>query len=85
MFAGFVACMKDTRLPKCVMFGELVGARAAWGARKKSGWGVSWTTLELSVLTSTSGRLQSRRKENGARRRNKGRNVSYGEIKWIAE
>ena len=27
-----------------------------WGARKKSGWGVSWTTLELSASTRTSGR-----------------------------
>ena len=25
MFAGFVARMEDTRLPKCVMFRELVG------------------------------------------------------------
>ena len=25
LFAGFVALMEDTRLPKCVMFGELVG------------------------------------------------------------
>ena len=25
LFAGFVARMEDTRLPKCVMFGELVG------------------------------------------------------------
>ena len=29
LFAGFVARMEDTRLPKCVVFGELVGARAA--------------------------------------------------------
>ena len=36
--AGFVARMEDTRLPKCVMFEELVGARAAWGGRKKRGW-----------------------------------------------
>ena len=27
--------MEDTRLPKCVMFGELVGARAAWGSGKR--------------------------------------------------
>ena len=27
MFAGFVARMEDTRLPKCVMFGELVGGQ----------------------------------------------------------
>ena len=25
LFAGFVARIEDTRLPKCVMFGELVG------------------------------------------------------------
>ena len=27
LFAGFVARMEDTRLPKCVMFGELVGGQ----------------------------------------------------------
>ena len=32
------------------------GARAAWGARKKNGCGVSWTTSELSASTPTSGR-----------------------------
>ena len=31
LFAEFVASMEDTRLPKCVMFGELMGGR------KKSG------------------------------------------------
>ena len=36
LFAGFVARMEDTRLPKYAMFGELVGGVAAWGARKKS-------------------------------------------------
>ena len=25
LFAGFMVRMEDTRLPKCVMFGELVG------------------------------------------------------------
>ena len=43
LFAGFVARMEDTRLAKSVIFGELVGN----GARKKSAWGVSWTTSEL--------------------------------------
>ena len=27
MFAGFVARMEDTRLPKCVMFGEIIGGQ----------------------------------------------------------
>ena len=51
LFTGFVAItrMEDTRLPKCVMFGELVGGR------KNSGWGVSWTTSEHSASTSTNG------------------------------
>ena len=31
-----------------------------WGGRRKSGWGVSWTTSELSASTPTSGRLQPR-------------------------
>ena len=42
LFAGFMACMEDTRLPKCVTFGEQVwGARAASGDRRKIRWGVS--------------------------------------------
>ena len=55
LFAGFVARMEDRILPKCVMFGEMVGARSAWAARKKSGWGVSWTTSKLLASTPTSG------------------------------
>ena len=41
-FAVFVARMEGTRLPKLMMFGDLVGARAAFGARINSGWDVSW-------------------------------------------
>ena len=37
LFAGFVARMEDTRLPKCVIFGDWRGARAAWGGRKQGG------------------------------------------------
>ena len=46
------------------------GTRAVWGARKKSGWGVSWTTSELSASTPAGGRLQPRTRGNGAQRRN---------------
>ena len=42
LFAGFVARMEDTTLPKCVTFGELVaGVGCVRGGREKSGWGVS--------------------------------------------
>ena len=43
LFAGFVARMEDTRLPKCMMFGEVVvgDAGCVGGGREESGWGVS--------------------------------------------
>ena len=39
MFAGFVACMKDTRLPKRVMFGELAGGTGCVGDQEKEWMG----------------------------------------------
>ena len=41
LFAEFVARMVDTRLPKCVMFGELMKGAGCVETMKKSGWGVS--------------------------------------------
>ena len=77
LFAGFVVRMEDTRQTKCVIFGELVGGAGCVGGQEKNGWGVSWTTSELSASTPTSGRLQPRTRGNGAERRNKGRNISW--------
>ena len=39
LFAGFVARMKDTRLPKCVVFGELVGGAGCVGDQEKEWMG----------------------------------------------
>ena len=39
LFAGFVARMEDTRLPKCVMFGEMVGGAGCVGCQEKEGMG----------------------------------------------
>ena len=78
LFAGFVVRLEDTRLPKCVMFGELMGGAGCVEGQENSGWSVSWTTSELSASTPTSGRLQPRTKGNGAERRNKVRNI----ISW---
>ena len=73
-----MARMEDTRLPKNVMFGELVGGAGCVGGRKKKEWGVSsGTTSELSSSTSTSGRLEHMTRGNEAGRWNKGRNVSW--------
>ena len=35
LFAGFVARMEDTRLPKCVMFGEMAGGAGCVGGPEK--------------------------------------------------
>ena len=35
LFAGFVARMEDTRLPKCVMFGEIMGGASCVGGLQK--------------------------------------------------
>ena len=39
MFAGFVMRIEDTRLPKCVMFGELVGGAGCVGGQEKEWMG----------------------------------------------
>ena len=39
LFAWFVARMEDTRLPKCVMFGELVGGAGCVGGQEKEWMG----------------------------------------------
>ena len=39
MFAGFAAHMEDTRLPKCAMFGELVGGADCMGGQEKEWMG----------------------------------------------
>ena len=53
------------------------GVRTAWGGRKKSARGVSWTTSKFSVSTATSGRLQTRTRGNNSRQRNKGYDISW--------
>ena len=73
--------MEDTRLPKCVMFGEMVGGTGCVGVRKKSGGGVSWTISELSVSTPTSGRLQPRAR--GEWRRTAEQEAEHFMAKWI--
>ena len=39
LFAGFVACMEDMRLPKCVMFGELMRGAGCVGGQEKEWMG----------------------------------------------
>ena len=77
LFAGFVARMEDSRLPKYVVFRELVGRAGCMEGQEKSEWSFSWTNSKLLVSTPTNGQLQPRTKENGARWWEKGRDVSW--------
>ena len=45
LFAGFVARMEDTRLPKYVMFGELVGGAGCVGSQEKKCVGIIGCTI----------------------------------------
>ena len=77
LFAGFVASMDDTRLPKCVMFGEMVGGAGCVGGQEKEWMGSFLDDLRASASsTPTSRRLQPRTRGYGAERQNKGRNIS---------
>ena len=39
LLAGFVARMEDKRLPKCVMFGEMMGGAGCVGGQEKEWMG----------------------------------------------
>ena len=76
LFAGFVARMKDARLPKCRMFGEQVRGAGCAGRQEKH-W--RWSLLDdLRALGINADRWTTAAQDEGndARRRNKGRNVS---------
>ena len=46
----FVARMEDTRLPKCVMFGELVGGAGSVGGQEKEWMGCCLDDLRAFVI-----------------------------------
>ena len=92
LYAGGGSCLRDLwrawRIRGCRSAGcseKWWGVGAVWGAREKSGWGVSWTTSELSASTPTSGGLQPRTSGNGAERQNKGRSISWRNGSLVAE
>ena len=78
MFAGFVAHMEDTRLPKCVMFGESVGGADSVGGQEKE-WVAGYFLDDLKVfgINADQWTIAILNEGNGAGRRNKGRNISW--------
>ena len=59
------------------------GARAAWGARKKSGWGVSWTTL-LRAFGINANHWTTAAQDEGEWRRTAEQAAKRVTAKWIA-
>ena len=85
LFAGFVARMEGARLPKCVMFGEMVGGAGCVGGQKKEWVGCFLDDLRAFGVP-TSGRLQPRTRGNGFHgemdrcRENQGWSMACGSI-----
>ena len=82
MFAGFVARMEDTRLPKCVMFGELVG-----GAGCVGGQGEEWMRCFLDDLRAfgiNAEQWTTAAQDEGEWRRTVEQGAEYFMAKWMA-
>ena len=78
MFAGFVARLEDTRLPTCVMFGELVLDAGCVGGQEKEWMGCFVEDLRVVGINADQWTTVAQDKRgNGAERQNKGRNISW--------
>ena len=78
LFAGFVARMEDTRLPKCVMFVEMVGGAGRVGGQEKEWMGCFLDDLRAFFgINADQWTTAAQDEGNGAERQNKGRNSSW--------
>ena len=77
LFARFVACMEDTRLPKCVMFGEMMGGAGLVGGQEKEWTGSLLDDLRAFGINADQGTTVAQDGGgDGAERQKKGRNIS---------
>ena len=72
-----MARMEDTRLPKCVMFGELVGGAGCLGGHEKVWMGCSLNDLRAFGISADQWTTAAQDEGNDTRRRNKGLDVSW--------
>ena len=77
MFAGFVAHVEDTRLAKCVMFGEIVEGAGCVGGQEKE-WMVCFLDdLRAFGINADQWTTAAQDEGNGGERQNKVRNISW--------
>ena len=77
LVAGFVAHTEDTRLPKCVMFREVMGGAGCVGGQEKERMGCFLDDRRAFGINADQWTTAARTRGNGAERQNKGRNVSW--------
>ena len=82
LFAGYVVRMEDTRLPKCVMFGELVGGAGCVGGQKKEWMGCFLADLRAFGINAD--QWTTAAQDEGEGRRTAEEGVEYFMAKWIA-
>ena len=77
LFAGFVVCMEDTRLPKCVNFRELVGGADCVGGQEKEWMGCFLDCLRGFGINADQWTTAAQDEGNDTGRRNKRRTISW--------
>ena len=82
MFAGFVARMEDTRLAKCVMFGELGGGAGCVGGQEKEWMGCFPDDLKDFGINAD--QWTTAAQDEGEWRRTAEQGVERFMAKWIA-
>ena len=82
LFAGFVARMEDTRLRKCVMFGELVGGAGCMEGKEQEWMGCFLDDLRTFGINVD--QWTTAAQDEGKWRRTTERGAEYFMAKWIA-
>ena len=80
LFVRFLARIKDTRLPKCVMFGQFVGGADCVGGQEKEWMGCFLDGLRAFGINADQWTTAAQDEGNGAERRNKGGGTFHGEM-----
>ena len=82
LFAGFVSRMEDTRLLKCVMFGEMVGGAGCVGSQEKEWAGCFLDDLRDFGINADQWTTAAQDEEEWRRTAEQG--VEHFMVKWIA-
>ena len=81
MFAGFLARMEDTRLPKCVMFGEMLGGAGCVRGQEKEWMGCFLDDLRAFGINAD--QWTTAAEDGGGWRRTAEQGAKHFMAKWI--